>query len=56
MDNKTEDRTTKKSEIVSSDMPVAVKVTIHIPDDVPELVKQQKINRIYDILTKTKAE
>ena len=56
MDNITEDRTTKKSEIVSSDMPVAVKVTIHILDDVPELVKQQKINRIYDILTKKKSE
>ncbi|MDO5558377.1 MAG: hypothetical protein Q4F95_02135 [Oscillospiraceae bacterium] len=27
-----------------------VKVTIHIPDDVSETVRQQKINRLYDIL------
>ncbi len=28
----------------------AFKVTIHIPDTVPDSVKQQKINRLYDIL------
>lgn len=27
-----------------------VKITIHIPDDVSETVRQQKINRLYDIL------
>lgn len=27
-----------------------VKVTIHIPDKVSENIKQQKINRLYDIL------
>lgn len=27
-----------------------VKVTIHIPDEVSETVRQQKINRLYDIL------
>lgn len=28
----------------------AFKVTIHIPDTVPDSVKQQKINKLYDIL------
>lgn len=27
-----------------------VKVTIHIPDDISETVRQQKISRLYDIL------
>ena len=27
-----------------------VKVTIHTPDKISESVKQQKINRLYDIL------
>ena len=27
-----------------------VKVTIHIPDNISETVRQQKINRLYDIL------
>lgn len=27
-----------------------VKVTIHIPDNVSENTRQQKINRLYDIL------
>lgn len=27
-----------------------VKVTIHIPNDVSETIRQQKINRLYDIL------
>lgn len=26
------------------------KVTIHIPDTVPDSVRQQKINKLYDIL------
>ena len=33
----------------SKDTPT-VKVTIHIPDTVPDSVKQQKINKLYDIL------
>ncbi len=28
----------------------AFKVTIHIPDTVPDSVRQQKINKLYDIL------
>ncbi len=27
-----------------------IKVTIHIPQDIPESIRRQKINRIYDIL------
>lgn len=27
-----------------------VKVTIHVPDKISENIKQQKINRLYDIL------
>lgn len=27
-----------------------IKVTIHVPQDVPENIRCQKINRIYDIL------
>ena len=29
---------------------VKINVTIHIPDKVSENIKQQKINRLYDIL------
>lgn len=36
-------------ETVSKDTS-AFKVTIHIPDTVPDSVKQQKINKLYDIL------
>lgn len=28
----------------------AVKITIHVPDKISENIKQQKINRLYDIL------
>ncbi len=27
-----------------------IRVTIHLPSDVPESIRHQKINRIYDIL------
>lgn len=27
-----------------------IKVTIHIPQDIPESIMRQKINKIYDIL------
>ncbi|MBO6232213.1 MAG: hypothetical protein J6I46_15130 [Ruminococcus sp.] len=27
-----------------------IKVTIHLPEDVSEVVKQQKINHLYDVL------
>jgi len=33
--------------------PPEIKVTVHIPDKVPQAVKQRKINIIYDILTKS---
>ena len=32
-----------------------IKVTVHIPDNVSESVRREKINRIYDILRKKKA-
>ena len=27
-----------------------IKVTIHLPEDVSEIVRQQKINHLYDVL------
>ena len=35
---------------ISAENISTVKVTIHIPDEVSETVRQQKINRLYDIL------
>ena len=32
------------------------KVTIKYPENVPDVIKQEKINRIYDILIKHKSE
>lgn len=32
------------------------KVTIKYPENVPDVIRQEKINRIYDILTKHKSE
>ena len=32
-----------------------IKVKVVYPDNVPEVIKQQKINRIYDILTHNKS-
>ena len=52
MDGKTEMKTADNS----NENTVSVKVTIHIPDNIPESLRQQKINRIYDILTKEKTE
>jgi len=31
-------------------MPQQVKVTVHLPENIMENARQQKINRIYDIL------
>lgn len=30
-----------------------IRVIVRIPDDVPEVIRQQKINQIYDILVKS---
>lgn len=36
----------------SSEMfPKGIRLTVHLPENIPETVRQQKINRIYDILT-----
>lgn len=35
---------------ISAENISTVKVTIHIPDEVSETIRQQKINRLYDIL------
>ena len=40
------ERETLSSSVCTSD----VKVTIHLPDEVSETVRQQKINHLYDIL------
>lgn len=40
----------KAEKIMISDMGIRVKITC--PDNVPEVIRQAKINRIYDILTK----
>lgn len=52
MDNKTEIQTVEETE--KSD--TGIKVTVYIPDNVPETIRQQKINHIYDILTREKTE
>lgn len=35
---------------VKTALPKEIKVTVHIPENVNETSKRQKINRIYDIL------
>ena len=42
----------KSEKIVEKISDSGIKVTVHILDSVPEVIRQQKINRIYDILTK----
>lgn len=37
-------------ETISAESKSEVKVTVHIPDDISEAVRQQKINRLYDLL------
>ena len=32
----------------------SIKVTVTLPENVPDVIRQAKINRIYDILTKHK--
>ncbi len=44
---KTETSVTKSAEYLS---PSGIKVKITYPDKVPECIRQQKINRMYDIL------
>ena len=39
-----------ENETDSAEKDFKVRVTIHIPDNVSESIKQQKINRLYDIL------
>lgn len=39
-----------ENETDSAEKDFKVIVTIHIPDNVSETLKQQKINRLYDIL------
>lgn len=43
----------KAGELTSDE---GIKVVVHIPDNVPETIRQQKINHIYDILTREKTE
>ena len=45
------ERETLSSSACTSD----VKVTIHLPDEVSEAVRQQKINHLYDILKPKRA-
>ena len=50
--NKTENDTNEK--VIMTDN--GTKVTIKYPENVPDVIRQEKINRIYDILTKHKSE
>ena len=50
--NKTENATNEK--VIMTDN--GTKVTIKYPENVPDVIKQEKINRIYDILIKHKSE
>ena len=49
-DNTAVEKREKAEKIMISDTGIKVKITY--PDNVPEIIKQAKINRIYDILTK----
>lgn len=43
--------TVADGEIISADRKIPeVKVTVHVPDEVSDTIKQQKINHLYDIL------
>ena len=50
--NKTENIANEKVIITDN----GTKVTIKYPENVPDVIRQEKINRIYDILTKHKSE
>ena len=54
MDSKTEllKKNKNEKEYISDN---GIRVKVVYPDNVPEAVKQQKINRIYDILTRHKS-
>ena len=54
MNNKTEllKKNKNEKEYISDN---GIKVKVVYPDNVPEVIKQQKINRIYDILTRHKS-
>ncbi len=41
---------TDGTQVVNKNYPKEINVIIHIPDNVNENIKRQKINRIYDIL------
>ena len=54
MDSKTEvlKKNKHEKEYISDN---GIRVKVVYPDNVPEVIKQQKINRIYDILTRHKS-
>ena len=54
MDSKTEllKKNKNEKEYISDN---GIRVKVIYPDNVPEVLKQQKINRIYDILTQNKS-
>lgn len=54
MDSKTEllKKNKNEKEYISDN---GIRVKVVYPDNVPEVIKQQKINRIYDILTRHKS-
>ena len=54
MDSKTEflKKSKNEKEYISDN---GIRVKVVYPDNVPEVIKQQKINRIYDILTRHKS-
>ena len=54
MDSKTEflKKSKNEKEYISDN---GIRVKVIYPDNVPEAIKQQKINRIYDILTQHKS-
>ena len=54
MDSKTEllKKNKNEKEYISDN---GIRVKVVYPDNVPEVIKQQKINHIYDILTRHKS-
>ena len=45
----------KESQTVKTGISTEIKVTVHVPEQLHERVRQQKINRIYDILNPKKS-
>ncbi len=55
MDSNTENIIQNMGQTVKVESPRKIRVTVHVPDHLHERVRQQKVNRIYDILNPKKS-